>query len=166
MLSINLPNSVETSNWRKKNKKPKSNYEKKMKINVKAIRNASFILGIFLVVSCKNEATTTVIATEPDIEADAQSPEYSKELLVGSWKDNSESALDFTLFEDGTAQSDNMKTMLYKSWKLDGNQVTFTIESIGNQTSSIDDQTYTIEKLTENELVLKDGTYVTEFTKK
>lgn len=141
---------------------------KMIKLNFKTLRNISLIGGALFMISCKNEGTTTVVTTEPntEVETETQAPEINKDLLVGSWKDKSEAALDFTLFEDGTAQSDNMKTMLYKNWKVDGNQVTFTIESIGNENTFTGDQTYTIEKLTENELILKDGTLISEYTKK
>ena len=85
--------------------------------------------------------------------------------IIVSWKDNSESALNFTLFEDGTARSDNMKTLLYKSWKQEGNQITFTVQSIGNGTCSVSDVTYIIDKLTKDKLILRKGEYLFEYTK-
>ncbi len=59
----------------------------------------------------------------------------------------SEAALNFTLLADDTAKSDNMKTLLYKKWRVAGNNIIFTIESIGNHTSSTDDEVYEIIKL-------------------
>ena len=66
-------------------------------------------------------------------------------------------ALHFTLFEDGTAKSDNMETLLYKSWSVKDNKITFIVESIGNKTTSTDTIVQTIEKLTNDELLLVDG---------
>ncbi|MEO9147262.1 MAG: lipocalin family protein [Ginsengibacter sp.] len=128
----------------------------------KAILNLFFIVGILLLGSCK---TDTKNKTSNGSGTEIQNSIGEKEFLIGSWKDNSEAALNFTLFKDGSARSDNMKTLLYKNWKVKGNQITFTIESVGNRTSSIDTVTYTIEKLTKTDLVLKNGTYLSEYTK-
>ena len=84
----------------------------------------------------------------------------TSELIIGSWKDTTSSQLHFTLFEDGSAQSDNMTTLLYRKWKLDGNKITFTIESIGNGNSFIDEETFTIDELTTKKMVLKKGNVV------
>ncbi|MCK9628570.1 MAG: lipocalin family protein [Bacteroidales bacterium] len=89
-----------------------------------------------------------------------------QELLTGSWKDTSPSALHFTLFKDGTARSDNMKTLLYKNWSVKDNQITFTVESIGNGTSSTDKITYIVEKLTDKEMVLRSGESIYKYKKK
>ena len=89
-----------------------------------------------------------------------------KKLLAGSWKDNSDARLDFTLFEDGSARSDNMKTLLYKKWVLNKNQVTFTIESIGNGQSFINKETYTITHLSQEKLILKKGDFAFTYTRK
>ncbi|WP_084668426.1 lipocalin family protein [Arenibacter nanhaiticus] len=58
---------------------------------------------------------------------DNQSSTVDKELLVGSWKDSSEFALHFTLFKDGSASSDNMKTLLHRTWEVQENKITFTV---------------------------------------
>jgi len=85
--------------------------------------------------------------------------------LVGSWKDCSPAALHFTLFKDGTAQSDNMKTLLYKKWTLKGDIITFTIESIGNKTSSTIQESFQIEKLSDKQLILRKGNSIFKYTK-
>ena len=74
---------------------------------------------------------------------------------MGSWLDISESKLHFTLFEDGSARSDNMKTLLYKKWQVKGNNLILTQESIGNANSFIDDYEYEIVLLNDKELSLK-----------
>ena len=136
---------------------------KKLIIHTKTIRTLYFIVGILILVSCKNDEKD---AANNQPVAEIQNSIVEEQLLVGSWKDSSESALDFTLFKDGTARSDNMKTLLYKNWTVKGNQITFTIESIGNGMSFTDEETYTIEKLTKDDLILRKGTYLSEYTKK
>lgn len=132
-------------------------------MNTKTFQTFLLILGILFLGACKNDKKNTA-ENEPNSEI--QNSKDEEELLVGSWNDTSESALDFTLFKDGTARSDNMKTLLYKKWSIKGNKISFTIESIGNGTSSTDNITYRIEKLTNNELILRKGTYLSKFTKK
>lgn len=127
-----------------------------------------FVGGVFLFSSCKDGKKSK---PGKDIKSEIQSKEKSdstieKELLVGSWIDCSPAVLHFTLFEDGTARSDNMKTLLYKKWRVKGSQIVFTIESIGNKTSSVDDETYNIEKLTKDSLVLRRGEYLSKYIKK
>ncbi len=114
----------------------------------------------FLIFSCNTGSERKQQAnTEKSI------TETNKLLLAGSWKDTSESALHFTLFKDGTARSDNMKTLLYKNWKVNGNEVTFTTESIGNKISFTTNETYTILKITESRLVLKKDETIFEYVK-
>lgn len=42
----------------------------------------------------------------------------TSKLLIGSWLDSSEAKLHFTLLENGDAKSDNMETLVYKSWSV------------------------------------------------
>ncbi|SHJ68336.1 Lipocalin-like [Arenibacter nanhaiticus] len=126
-----------------------------------------FLIGILSLGSCRNEgknATESKVTSEIQ-NKDKHSSTIDKELLVGPWKDQSEFALHFTLFKDGSASSDNMKTFLYRTWEVQGNQITFTVESIGNGTSFIDNETYVIDKLTKDSLILKNGEYRFEYTK-
>ena len=144
-----------------------------MKINFEVMKNLAtkskiipitfLMLGLLLLGACKNDTKTTM---DNEMNSKHQKSEVENELLVGSWLDSSDAALHFTLFNDGTARSDNMNTLLYKNWKVEGNQITFIIESIGNGTSSVDTITYNIEKLTKNKLILKKDNYLSEYTKK
>ncbi|MDX1365045.1 lipocalin family protein [Arenibacter latericius] len=129
----------------------------------KVIHILFLTIGVLFLGSCKIDGKST--AKNEEISKIKEST-IDKDLLVGSWKDTSKSALHFSLLKNGTARSDNMKTLLYKNWKVKGNQITFTIKSIGNGTSSIDTITYIIEKLTRDKLILRDGTYQSEYTKK
>ena len=144
-----------------------------MKINFEVMKNLAtkskiipitfLMLGLLLLGACKNDTKTTM---DNEMNSKHQKSEVENELLVGSWLDSSDAALHFTLFNDGTARSDNMNTLLYENWKVEGNQITFIIESIGNGTSSVDTITYNIEKLTKNKLILKKDNYLSEYTKK
>lgn len=89
-----------------------------------------------------------------------------KELLIGSWLDLSGSALHFSMLKDGTAHSDNMKTLLYKKWRLEENKLILTVKSIGNGTSSIGEDVYEIKVLTEKKMILLNGEYLLNFEKK
>ncbi len=144
-----------------------------MKINFEVMKNLAtkskiipitfLMLGLLLLGACKNDTKTTM---DNEMNSKHQKSGVENELLVGSWLDSSDAALHFTLFNDGTARSHNMNTLLYKNWKVEGNQITFIIESIGNGTSSVDTITYNIEKLTKNKLILKKDNYLSEYTKK
>jgi len=144
-----------------------------MKINFEVMKNLAtktkivpitfLIFGLFLLGACKNDTKTTL---NNEVDSEHQKSEVENELLVGSWIDSSDAALHFTLFNDGTARSDNMKTLLYKNWKVQGNQISFIVESVGNRTSSMDTLAYNIEKLTETKLILKKDNYLSEYTKK
>lgn len=89
-------------------------------------------------------------------------------LLIGSWVEpipgNSDAVQGFTLNEDGTACSINMHTLLYQKWVLKAGTLILTAKSIGNHTSSIGDEAYTIELVGKNSLKLNNG--YTSFTYK
>lgn len=90
----------------------------------------------------------------------------NKQLLVGSWLDTSESQLHFSMLQDGTARSDNMATLLYQKWRVEGSKLILTVKSIGNGSSSIDEESYEIKTLTEEKLVLQNGDYNMEYKRK
>lgn len=77
--------------------------------------------------------------------------------LIGSWflTEPAEADISFMLNADGSAKSLSMATLLYHKWRrVKNNQIIFTIESIGNRTSSIDNKLYTIKYLDDKKLVL------------
>ena len=125
------------------------------------VKNVIFVLIIpFFLFSCNmgskenRGGQSTAVAKEKPVAVNSKT--VNKNLLYGSWIDDSEAKLNFTINSNGTAKSDNMETLLYKSWKLNGNKITFTIESVGNHTSSVDEETYSIVSLDKNKMVLKD----------
>lgn len=136
---------------------------KNLAAKTKIIPITFLMFGLLLLGACKNDTKTTI---NNEVDSKHQKSIVENELLVGSWIDSSDAALHFTLFNNGTARSDNMKTLLYKSWKVKGNQISFIVESIGNGMSSVDTLTYNIEKLTKNKLILKKDNYLSEYTKK
>lgn len=131
-------------------------------IKATAIPLTFLLAGSILIGSCNNEESTETSSITAQETGRAAADDH---LLVGSWKDTSQAALHFTLFKDGTARSDNMETLLYKTWSVNGKQVTFTIESVGNGTSSTDTIIYTIEKLSADELILRRGTELSRYTR-
>ena len=117
-------------------------------MNIKNIFTIALISGT-LFTSCNNDPKKSKDNLEE------QKSTIDIKLLVGSWEDQSESALNFSLLSDGTAQSDNMETLVYKQWNVKNNQLYLVAESIGNRTSSIDTMVYDIQQLDENQMVLK-----------
>ena len=63
----------------------------------------------------------------------------------------------FTLNDDGTAQSVNMATLQYTTWRRDGDILTLTGRSIGNGQIIEFTEMYNIEQLTSDTLVLRNG---------
>ena len=135
---------------------------KNIAMKLKNIHFISLLICVLLLASCGNNGKS---ASNNDTKIDVEDSPDRLEFLIGSWKDTSKSALHFTLFKDGTARSDNMKTLLYKNWSSRENKITFIIESIGNGISTTDSVTYNIEKLTSNELILKKGDYLYTYQK-
>ena len=54
------------------------------------------------------------------------------------------------LLPDGRARSINMRTLLYRSWQLDGTRLSLTGNSIGNGNSSL----FTLDRLSRTTLIL------------
>jgi hypothetical protein len=74
-----------------------------------------------------------------------------KQDLVGPWVEDISSSVfkdqyqGFMLYEDGSAKSINMATLLYKNWQLtDDGKIIFNVKSIGNGVSFEDKETYKI----------------------
>jgi len=122
-----------------------------------------FISGLFLT-SCSNNQEASDEGTKND-KAIEQKSTVNRDFLIGSWKDESKSALDFSLFADGSAQSDNMKTLLYQKWSVEDNRLYLVAKSIGNGTSSIDTMIYDIQKLDEGQMTLKRGELILNYKK-
>lgn len=89
--------------------------------------------------------------------------------IVGTWLQpipGQESQMQgISLHKDGTASSINMHTLVYESWKRDGNLLTLQGKSIGNgQTINISEQ-YEIKELNDHHLELKLGDTLFNYTR-
>lgn len=124
---------------------------------------ALIILFGFFFVSCEDQKTYNNNVNQESITSEPNS--IDKNLLVGSWKDQSPAALHFSLLEDGTARSDNMATLLYQSWRIDGDDLILVAKSVGNGTSILDTTNYKIEKLDKEEMILKQNDKTNTFLK-
>lgn len=71
----------------------------------------------------------------------------------------------FTLGANGVATSVNMATLQYDTWRTDGNELIMTGHSIGNGQTIEFTETYTIEKLTDDTLVLRNGDMTMTYTR-
>ena len=123
--------------------------------------------GLALIISsCQNSPAKTEEQPKAATETKAVN---DTTLLVGSWVQpipgNEKEMQGFMLKNDGTAQSINMATMLYKNWMYEPGKLTLVSESVGNKTSSVDTIKYVIVKMTEKELELKEGDFVDKYTK-
>jgi len=119
--------------------------------------------GIFII-SCQNtnKDANQDLTDHSKIEKSAVTDTSS---LIGSWEDQSEKALHFTLNADGTAQSDNMAALLYQQWSVKDNQLSLVAKSVGNKQTHIDTIVYSIQKLNDSELIIKRGDLIVEYKK-
>jgi len=119
--------------------------------------------GLFII-SCQNtnKDANQDLTDHSKIEKSAVTDTSS---LIGSWEDQSEKALHFTLNADGTAQSDNMGTLLYQQWSVKDNQLFLVAKSVGNKQTYIDTIVYSIQKLSDSELIIKRGDLILEYKK-
>jgi len=85
--------------------------------------------------------------------------------LIGSWEDQSEKALHFTLHADGTAQSDNMATLLFQQWSVKDDQLFLVAKNVGNKQTYIDTIVYSIQALNDSALILKRGDLILTYKK-
>ncbi len=120
-----------------------------------------YLLLLILTISC----TPQKVKQEKETENLSAKQTINTKLLIGSWKDKSSAALHFSLLSDGSARSDNMKTLLYQKWSVKGNKLTLTIKSIGNGNSSVSEEVFDIYKLDEESLILKQDNIVFEYSK-
>lgn len=132
-------------------------------MNFKNILTLALLSGFFLI-SCKNTKKNSDEGFTDQKKTEQRST-IDESYLIGSWEDQSEKALNFTLYADGTAQSDNMATLLYQKWSVKGNQLYLVSKSIGNGNSSIDTSVYEIQKLNKNQMILKRDDLILEYKK-
>nr|WP_315145225.1 lipocalin family protein [uncultured Flavobacterium sp.] len=124
------------------------------------------ILAGLTLVSCNK----TTKEAEPTPETTVtETAKDTTNLLVGSWVRpnpiNDKEVEGFTMKSDGSAESINMATLLYKKWWQEDGKLILIMESVGNGSSSIDTMRFDIVKNTATELELKMGEYVDKYKK-
>ncbi|OUP07737.1 hypothetical protein B5F34_10335 [Mediterranea sp. An20] len=80
--------------------------------------------------------------------------------IEGQWVEpipGMEGVQGFMLEKGGKASSINMATLKYEAWEQNGQQLILSGESIGNGVSGSFSDTLTIERLTPDSLILKNG---------
>src|SRR5688572_10220570 len=124
----------------------------------------TILLGGIFINSCQNtnKNANQDLTDHNKIEKSAVTDTSS---LIGSWEHQSEKALHFTLHADGTAQSDNMATLLYQQWSVKDNQLFLVAKSVGSKQTYIDTIVYSIQKLNDSELIIKRGDLILEYKK-
>lgn len=134
---------------------------------MKSIQINYLIFSLLLFYSCKQTQHTHTnkgAHTETHL-SEINDFKFNKSLIVGSWIDTSESAQHFTLLKNGSARSDNSYKLFYKNWSTTGHSISFTIERKENGISYIHNETFDIEKLDENQLILKTGKRILHYTR-
>lgn len=86
-----------------------------------------------------------------------------KNLLIGSWVEpnpiNEKEVQGFKIKEDGSMESINMATLVYKKWWKASDKLYLVSESIGNSSTSIDTTAFEITTLSEGKLEIKAENY-------
>jgi hypothetical protein len=127
---------------------------------------STFVLLVTLALTSCNQTTKQEAKNE---EASTPKIDKNENLLIGSWIEPIPSSKNefqgFTIKNDGSAESINMATLVYKKWWKEANKLVLVAESIGNSTSSIDTTKYEIVKLNQKELELKDNDYSIKYKK-
>jgi len=100
-----------------------------------------------------------VLQDDVYIEGASLTIEDQNTYLLGSWIEpipgNEKEFQGFTLNSDGTANSINMATLQYQKWQFKDGKLILTAKSIGNKTSSVGEEIYTIISVNKNYLYLK-----------
>jgi len=107
----------------------------------------------------KNEEKTTA-NQEPTTNAEKTNLEIPIASLYGVWTEpnpiNEKEEQGFRLNKDGSAESINMATLLYRQWWLKDSVLYLVAESKGNRQSITDTTAYRVVNATDNELILRD----------
>jgi lipocalin-like protein len=125
------------------------------------IRIIIFTIFITIAIGLVGMYKFNVLQDDIYIEGASLSIEDQKLYLLGSWIEpipgNQKEFQGFTLNGDGSAKSINMATLQYQKWQVKNGKLILTVKSIGNKTSSIGEDVYTIISVNKNYLYLKNG---------
>lgn len=93
----------------------------------------------------------------------------AEESIVGKWVQPvsglPEIEQGFVLEADGSASSVNMATLVYDRWERLDNRLILSGKSIGNHQTIAFSDTFAIEKLTQDSLILKRGMLILEYSR-
>ena len=108
--------------------------------------------------------------TDDDIYYEGRSIQQEDgKLFYGTWGEpnpiNKAELQGFTLNPDGSAQSLNMATLKYKSWRIEPGRLVLVAESLGNGVSFTDVIAYDIVLVGAQSLELKNGETSLKFTR-
>lgn len=83
----------------------------------------------------------------PCIDASSLENKGGRSALIGSWVEpvpgHAKKVQGFKLYENGKAESINMKTLQYQKWRIEGNTIIFTVKNIVNSWGSSEDERHT-----------------------
>ncbi|MEG1916547.1 MAG: lipocalin family protein [Muribaculaceae bacterium] len=101
--------------------------------------------------------------------ADSTATVCDSTIVVGSWVkpiDGMEGTEGFKLNADGSAESINSATLVYKSWsQKNDSTITFICESVGNGQTFSDTATWSIKKLDADSLIINKGEIAFSYTR-
>ena len=138
-----------------------------------------FICAGLTLSACQDNTTTEATAktsddtiatpSEPASTTSTNPAEDSARLFHGSWVTpnpiNNKEMQGFILHADSTAESINMRTLLYKKWWLQNGKLWLVSESMGNKVSSVDTIAYEVNTINNQELELKDRALILNYKK-
>lgn len=119
-----------------------------------------FIIMASLLWNKKTYPMPTIIKKESMVMTKIELTKEEKQLM-GSWVESipgeKKEFQGFTLYSDGTAGSINTGKLLYKTWRVRGENISLVVESEGKGFESQDMETYAFEQVSKNTLLLKIG---------
>lgn len=134
------------------------------------IRILIFTVFITITIGLVGMYKFNVLQDDIYIEGSSLSIEDQNLYLLGSWIEpipgNKKEFQGFTLNGDSTAKSINMATLQYQKWQYKDGKLILTVKSIGNKTSSVGEDIYTIISINENYLYLKNGEFESVYRKR
>jgi len=125
------------------------------------IRVIMFTVFITVTIGLVGMYKFNVLQDDIYIEGSSLTIEEQNTYLLGSWIEpipgNEKEFQGFILNDDGTAESINMATLQYQKWQFKDGKLILTAKSIGNKTSSVGEEIYTIISVNKKYLYLKNG---------
>lgn len=123
------------------------------------LRLILFIIFIPLIIALVGMYKFNILQDDIYMEGASLTKKEQNLYLLGTWIEpvpgNKNEIQGFTLKKDGSASSINMVSLLYQNWEVKGDKLVLTVKSIGNKTSSINNEIYRIISINKSYLYLK-----------